>query len=131
MKSHFTDKHGFTLIEVLVVVAILGIMAGIAIPFAILFMGSGDEEAFLTEKQNMQTALTATMALMRTDVVKGDFIDDGQWHQDFSDPNSVYVESEDGSILAFRDVVAPGHLETAYWYQITSDGKIVGSRTEP
>ncbi len=124
-------NRGFTLIEILVTMAILGILAGIVIPLAILFMGSGSEEAFLTEKQNMQTAVIASMALMRTDIVKGDFIDDGNWHNDFSDPDSVYVEGEDGSILTLRDVVAPGHLETAYWYQISSNGKIIGTRTDP
>ena len=130
-KRHLNDNEGFTLVEVLVTMAVLGIIAGVVIPMVFLFMGAGDEEAFLTEHQNMQTAITATMALMRANEVKGDFVDDGKWHQDFSDPNSVYVEGEDGSRLTFRDVIAPGHLKTAYWYQITSDGKILGSITSP
>ncbi len=129
-RSFRDNSSGFTLIEMMVVIALLGILAGIVIPSVMFFMDSGKEPAFETENQNIQTATTALMVVMRTDTLQGAFVDDGQWHNDFTDPESVYAQNDDGIKLSLTEVIAPGHLETAFWYKITSDGKVSG-RMEP
>jgi len=54
-------EKGFTLLEMLVVVAILGVLAAIIIPNVGHFIGKGEEEARQTEHHNLQTAVLALM----------------------------------------------------------------------
>lgn len=56
----YSDK-GFTLIEVLVVVAILGVLAGVAVPSVGRFIGKGHTEAMQTELRSVQLAMHAGM----------------------------------------------------------------------
>ncbi|MBN1862723.1 MAG: type II secretion system protein [Dehalococcoidales bacterium] len=55
-------QRGFTLVELLVVVAIAGTLAAIAVPSVASFMDEGDTEAKETELDNVQTAVLSLMA---------------------------------------------------------------------
>ncbi len=61
VKQFRYSNKGFTLIEVLVVIAILGVLAAVVVPNVSRFMGKGKDEAGLTELHNVQTSMTAMM----------------------------------------------------------------------
>lgn len=61
MEGKEVRKSGFTLIEMLIVVAILGVLAAVVIPYVGQFIGRGETEAAATELTNIQTAMTAMM----------------------------------------------------------------------
>jgi len=65
-------EKGFTLVELLVVVAILGVLAAVVIPNVGQFFGSGAVEAANTETANVMTAVAAYMADEQTATFDGD-----------------------------------------------------------
>jgi|TARA_Y100000310_G_scaffold228276_1_gene230576 prepilin-type N-terminal cleavage/methylation domain-containing protein len=50
-------QHGFTLIELIVVIAILGTLAAVAAPMVNDYLSASKEGSFNTEKKKIQTAI--------------------------------------------------------------------------
>ena len=58
----YKGEKGFTLIELLVVIGILAVLAGVVTLGVTQFIGRGEQEAWNTEKHNIQTAIAAYMS---------------------------------------------------------------------
>lgn len=64
---HLSKRSGFTLIEIILVVVIIGILAGIAIPK----LGGKSEKAMIAQAQANITALS--MAIQEYEIMNGDY----------------------------------------------------------
>jgi type IV pilus assembly protein PilA len=65
LKRMHSESKAFTLVELLIVIAILGVLAAVVTPNVTGLVGSGQTEAAATELANVQSAMDTMMAKLR------------------------------------------------------------------
>ncbi len=77
-------ESGFTLVELLVVVAIIIALAAVIIPSVAAFASKGDDGAKAAERDNVQTAMDTYMADIGSTTVAGNILSTQTSTNDFS-----------------------------------------------
>jgi len=110
LPSVFTDEHGFTLVELLIVILIIGILAG----YMMLAAGAGVDKARATEiVSNMRNIKVA---------VSMKYSDTGNWNWVAENGNmedlTRYVDRDiSASSIASYDVIS---YDSAVWVEVSS-----------
>jgi type IV pilus assembly protein PilA len=112
-------QQGFTLIEILVVIAILSVLAGIAVPNVGKMIGRGEAESYQAELHNLQTGVTAMIAASANGVLDSEYTD-------ISDMSLVRVDGGSENLTLYMTGLNPdGTVKTGCTYTISRDGNMI------
>jgi prepilin-type N-terminal cleavage/methylation domain-containing protein len=112
------SERGFTLLEVLVVVVILGVLAAVIILNIIGMHNEGLEEAKLVELHNLQTGVYSLMIKAKVSALDDSYIGVDTLEAIES------VTATNGTAYSLSDFLMGGTYPLKQVYDIASDGKV-------
>ncbi len=109
------------MIEMLVVIALLGILAAIAIPNIIEFIGRGEDEANQTDQNNVQTAVLALMADAVVHELDDEYTDG---IQDYDDVHDVTATDANNNVYYLDEYLVGEPYPLRQAYDISKGGLV-------
>lgn len=116
-------ERGFSLIELLIVVAILGVLVAIAVPQMSSFVGRGETEAQDVELRMVQSVLTAVMSENEIESVS----EKTDWDNTLD--GEPAWGGKPGDAIDFDNLLIT--TDTAYWYTWDENGNVTQNTTAP
>ena len=111
------SERGFTLLEVLVVVVILGVLAAVVILNVLVMMNEGEDEAKLTELHNLQTAVYTMMVQAKVSELDNTYTD-------IDELAEVEGVTARGNVFSLDDFLTGDNYPLKRAYDIAIDGKV-------
>ena len=111
-------EKGFTMIELLVAIAVLGVLAAVAIPNLGKFIGQGKTESYEAELHNIQTGVMAMLADSTAGVLDAAYAAT-------ADMTSIQTDSGASSLDSYMTgLSANGSVKSGCTYAFTTDGTV-------
>ena len=121
-------KSGFTMIELLVVVGILGILAAVIIPNIMVLMSEGEDEAKGIEYHNIQVAVLSMMVKAEASELDGSSDYDGI--DELAEVHGVTATNPKTSTVYYLDdYLHGGTYPLMQAYDITTNGSVTVDET--
>jgi type IV pilus assembly protein PilA len=125
-KSFRYGEKGFTMIELLVAIALLGVLAAVAIPNLGKFIGQGKTESYAAELHNIQTG---TMAML-VDSTTGEL--DEVYPTATDDMKTIQADSGTLQLNSYLvGLTSNGTIKTGCTYSFTKDGTVTQTIPTP
>ncbi|MFC1870105.1 type II secretion system protein [Chloroflexota bacterium] len=121
-KLNFNER-GFTIIELLVVVAILGFLSAVAGIYSAKLLDSGKTESYNTELHNIQTAVASMLSESSLDNLDSA-------HSNISDMDLVTTDSGNKILSSYlKKIDSNGNVLSGCTYDFTVDGQVTLATT--